>query len=65
MNDSVKSGGMGLLGVLLVIFIVLKLVGVIDWSWWLVLIPLWISLGLFVLVFVIIGAIIIVAHLKG
>ena len=65
MNDSAKSGGMGLLGVLLVIFIVLKLVGVIDWSWWLVLIPLWISLGLFVLGFVIISAIIIIAHLKG
>ena len=65
MNDSAKSGGMGLLGVLLIIFIVLKLVGVIDWSWWLVLIPLWISLGLFVLVFVIVGVIIIIAHLKG
>ena len=65
MNDSAKSGGMSLLGVLLVIFIVLKLVGVIDWSWWLVLIPLWISLGFFVLGFVIIGAITIIAHLRG
>ena len=30
---------MSLTGVLLVIFIVLKLVGVITWSWWLVFLP--------------------------
>lgn len=65
MDSETKSGGVSVLGVLLIVFIVLKLVGVIDWSWWLVLIPLWISLGLFVLAFVTIGAIIIIAHLKG
>jgi hypothetical protein len=31
------------------VFIVLKLVGVINWSWALVLMPLWIGLGLAVL----------------
>jgi hypothetical protein len=31
---------MGLLAVLTIIFIVLKAVGVIAWSWWLVLSPL-------------------------
>lgn len=35
---------MGVLGILLVIFITLKVVGVITWSWWLVLLPLWISI---------------------
>lgn len=35
---------MSLASVLLVIFIVLKLVGVISWSWWWVMSPLWISL---------------------
>ena len=44
-----SSGGMGLLGVLLVVFIVLKLVGVISWSWWVVLIPLWINLALIII----------------
>lgn len=34
---------------LLLIFIVLKLVHVIDWSWWLVLAPLWIVLALVIL----------------
>lgn len=48
MNNK-SSGGMGLLGVLQVIFIVLKCLDIIAWSWWAVLIPLWISIGLVVL----------------
>lgn len=38
----------GFLGMLTLIFITLKLTGVIAWSWWLVLLPLY---GLFVLFF--------------
>jgi hypothetical protein len=41
------------LGTLLTVaFIVLKLIGVIHWSWWLVLLPFWgpIALGLVLLV---------------
>lgn len=37
---------MDLFEVLLIIFIVLKLCGVIAWSWWWVLSPLWIGLVL-------------------
>ena len=48
-----KSSGMGLTSVLLVVFIVLKLCGVIDWSWWWVLSPLWISTGLVILILLI------------
>ncbi len=40
MNNNTSSGGLGILGVLQIIFIVLKLVGVINWSWGLVLIPI-------------------------
>lgn len=36
----------GLTGLLLVAFVVLKLTGVIAWSWWWVLSPLWISVGI-------------------
>jgi hypothetical protein len=36
-----SGGGVGILGVLAIVFIVLKLVGVITWSWWLVTAPLW------------------------
>lgn len=39
--DTKKNNGMGLFGVLAIAFIVLKMVGVIDWSWWYVLLPLW------------------------
>lgn len=38
---------------LTLVFIVLKLIGVINWSWWWVLAPLWIPVGI-VLVLVII-----------
>ena len=38
-----SSGGLGLFSVLTVVFIVLKLVGVITWSWIWVLSPLWIG----------------------
>lgn len=34
-------------------FVTLKLAGVIAWSWWLVLIPLWIHLGFLVIVIMI------------
>ena len=44
MSNSSSSGGLGLCGVLTIIFIVLKLVGVITWSWVWVLSPLWIGL---------------------
>ena len=48
------SGGMDILGVLQIIFIVFKLVGVINWSWWLVLIPTWINLGITLLIILVI-----------
>lgn len=38
---------MGLTEVLTIVFIVLKLIGVIDWSWWLVLLPELIAIGLY------------------
>ncbi len=38
---------MGLLEVLTVIFVILKLVGVISWSWWTVFIPLYIVIGIY------------------
>ena len=47
--DNSSSKGMGIIGVLQIIFIVLKLVGVINWSWWLVLIPLWIDIACFII----------------
>lgn len=42
-NSGSSNGGIGIGGVLLVLFIALKLCNVIDWSWWWVLSPLWIG----------------------
>lgn len=40
-NNSNASSGISGLSVLGIVFIVLKLVGVIDWSWWWVTVPFW------------------------
>lgn len=52
-KSSSTSGGMGFLSVLQLIFIVLKLVNAVDWSWKVVLIPTWCNLGLAAVAFLI------------
>lgn len=51
-NNNASRGGLGLASVLTVVFVVLKLVGVIDWKWIWVLCPIWIDLILTVLVLI-------------
>jgi hypothetical protein len=46
MANEASSGGIGFFGLLGVCFIVLKLVHVINWSWWWVLLPLYGGLAL-------------------
>jgi len=48
-----SSGGVGFAGLLTILFIGLKLGGVIDWSWWWVLSPIWISWGIMLLILVV------------
>ena len=36
-----SSNGVSFVGLITIVFIVLKLCNVIDWSWWFVLAPLW------------------------
>ncbi len=50
-NNNVGSGGIGFGGLLTILFIGLKLDKVIDWSWWWVLSPLWISFALILVLF--------------
>ena len=52
-SSSSSSGGVGFAGLLTVLFVGLKLTDYIDWSWWWVLSPIWISF-LLVIVFLII-----------
>jgi len=49
-NSSSSSSGIGVFGLLGVAFVVLKLTGYINWSWWWVTLPFW---GGFVLVLVV------------
>ena len=51
--DKEKSGGLGFLSILALIFVVAKLFGVIAWSWWLVFTPVLIPTGLLVLIYII------------
>ncbi len=37
-----------------IVFIILKLINKIDWSWWWVLSPFWIPLALFFIIFILI-----------
>lgn len=52
-NSSSSSSGVGFVGLLTVAFVVLKLVGVIDWSWLWVLSPIWITAAIVVVVLII------------
>jgi hypothetical protein len=54
-SSSSSSSGIGFAGLLTVAFIVLKLCGVIDWSWGWVLAPLWIPTVLILTVFMLAG----------
>ena len=51
MDNKAKQGGRGIVSVLTIVFIVLKLLGVIQWSWIWVLSPIWISAVIVVAVF--------------
>lgn len=54
-NKKKTSGSIGIPTVLFIVFLVLKLVGVISWSWWWVTAPLWIPFALAVILIFTIG----------
>ena len=49
-NES-SNGNISLPALLTTVFIVLKLIGKISWSWWWVFSPLWIYVAILLLVF--------------
>lgn len=57
MSDNNAKGGLGLGGILFVVFLILKLCKVITWSWWWVFAPIWIPFAI-VLIIIIIALII-------
>lgn len=53
-NKGTKEGGVGFLGLLQLAFIILKLVGVIEWSWLWVLTPIWLPMLIIIIMVVIV-----------
>ena len=49
-NNNAHAGGIGFAGMLQISFIVLKLCGVIGWSWWWVLAPTWIPICILMMI---------------
>lgn len=62
-NSSSSSGGIGLAGALAVLFIALKLTGVIAWSWWWVLSPLWIPFCAALAIMAVIGIVFLIRRI--
>jgi hypothetical protein len=64
-SSSSSSSGIGFAGLLTIVFIVLKLLHKIGWSWWWVVSPLWIGAALaIVIIGLVLGVAAIVATVK-
>ena len=64
MKNNNSSSGLGVMGVLQIIFIVLKCMGLTDFTWVQVFIPTFISLGLAALAIIVIIAIVVIDQIK-
>lgn len=49
-NNNYRGGGIGFFGLLTIVFIALKLAGVINWSWIWILAPLWVPTVIVILI---------------
>jgi len=52
------NSGIGVAGLLFVAFVILKVMGILTWSWWWITCPLWIAVGLTCSFLVIAGVVI-------
>lgn len=59
-RNNTTAGGIGFCGLLAVAFIVLKLTGVINWSWLWVLAPIWILTAVTIAIIVIVLIVVLV-----
>jgi hypothetical protein len=64
-KNSGSSGGIGFTGLLAIVFITLKLLHKIAWSWWWVLSPLWIGASLAVSILLVLGLVLLVIKQGG
>lgn len=52
-SNNASAAGISFTGLLGIVFIVLKVTGVITWSWWWVLAPLWIPACIGIVLFIV------------
>lgn len=52
-NVSSSSSGIGFIGLLTIVFITLKLTNFIEWSWWLVLLPMYAPVLIFLAIMIV------------
>lgn len=62
-TSNTSGGGIGLAGILTIIFVFLRAFNVIDWSWWWVFSPLWISAAIGIGILIIIGLIYLIVEI--
>lgn len=63
-KESKQGLRFGVLEVLAIVFIVLKLTGIVTWSWWIVLAPVLIPLAILLICFLGVGLIYYVEEVK-
>lgn len=63
-SSSNSSGGISFGGLLLIVFITLKLLGKITWSWWWVLSPIWLGVVIWILFVVVVFTIFWIKQLR-
>lgn len=63
-KESNTSNGIGFGGALFLVFLVLKLTGVIDWSWWWITAPLWLPIAIVIGILAVAGTIAIKEHTR-
>jgi len=57
------GGGIGFFGLLTIVFIILKLMGHIEWAWIWVLSPIWIPFAVVIGILIIVGIIALIADI--
>ena len=65
MSGGTRSGGIGILSVVGVVFVTLKMVDKIDWPWVWVLSPFWIPFALFLVVIAVMLFVMVLAAILG
>ena len=64
-TSTTQSGGIGFCGLLCVVFITLKLLGIIQWSWLWVLAPAWIPIVIVFMIFAVNATLLYIRLKKG